>query len=193
MGLYKYLNKIWQDNKAETKDILKKRLIKWRKEPSIIAVNKPTRLDKARSLGYKAKQGFTIARARVSAGGRQRRSIPKGRKPKRYGMRKFSPVRSLQAIAEQRASKKFPNMEVLNSYFVAEDSKNKWFEIIIVDKSHPAIAKDKDVSWITKTRGRAERGLTSAGKKSRSSRRKTAKAIPKRSMKERARRMKRRG
>ncbi|MBW2980991.1 50S ribosomal protein L15e [Candidatus Woesearchaeota archaeon] len=193
MGLYKYLSKIWQDNRAETKGILKERLIKWRKEPAITAVGKPTRLDKARRVGYKAKQGITIARVRIATGGRQRRSLSKGRKPKRYGMRKFSPVRSLQAIAEQRASKKFPNMEVLNSYYVAEDSKSKWFEVIIVDKHHPAIMNDKDISWITNVRGRAERGLTSAGKKSRGSRRNVAKAKPKRSKKEKSRIKKRRG
>lgn len=193
MGLYKYLSKLWQDQKEDLKQIEHDRLIKWRREPSIVVLDKPTRLDKARRLGYKAKQGFTIARIKLSAGGRVRPWISRGRKPKRFGQRRFSAVRSLQAIAEQRVSKKFPNMEVLNSYFVIDDSKQKWYEVILVDKTHPAIKTDKDVSWITEKRGRAERGLTSAGRKSRNSRRLTAKYPAKRSMKDMTRAIKRRG
>jgi large subunit ribosomal protein L15e len=193
MGLYKYLSKLWQDGKSQTKDIRRERLIKWRKEPSIVSMDRPTRLDKARRLGYKAKQGFTIARIRIGAGGRVRPWISRGRKPKRFGQRKFSPVRSLQAIAEQRASRRYPNMEVLNSYIVVEDSKHKWYEVILVDRTHPAVKKDKDVRWITKKRGRAERGLTSAGRKSRISRRKMSKSPAKRSAKDRTRIIKRRG
>lgn len=60
-------------------------------------------------------------------------------------------------------------MEVLNSYWVGEDGKHKWFEIILVDPSHPVIASDPNLNWITKKThtGRAERGLTSVGKKGR--------------------------
>jgi large subunit ribosomal protein L15e len=193
MGMYKYLSKMWQDNHKEMKAILKERMIKWRREPIIVTVDSPTRLDKARRLGYKAKQGVIIARVRIPAGGRHRRSISKGRKPSKYGMRHLSPVRSLQAIAEQRANVRFPNMEVLNSYYVSEDSKQKWFEVILVDRNHPAIINDKDLSWITNVRGRAFRGLTSAGRKSRGSRRIEMKEIPKRNQKLRTRIMKRRG
>ena len=193
MGLYKYLSKIWQDKKSDLKEIERERLIKWRKEPSIVVLDRPTRLDKARRLGYKAKQGFVIARIKLKAGGRVRPWISRGRKPKRFGQRKFSPVRSSQAIAEQRVSRKFPNMEVLNSYFVIEDSKQKWFEVILVDRAHPAIMNDKDVCWISEKQGRAERGLTSAGRKSRNSRRKTAKYPAKRSAKDSTRAIKRRG
>lgn len=172
MGMYKYLTKIWQDAKNKLKPIQKERLIRWRKQPSIVKLDKPTRIDKARRLGYKAKQGFVVARIKLKKGGRNRRSIPKGRRPKRYGMRHFSPTKSLQAIAEQRVNKRFPNLEVLNSYYVGDDGQHVWYEIIMVDKNHPAIKKDKDVNWITSQRKRAFRGLTSAGKKSRNSRRK---------------------
>ncbi len=172
MGMYKYLTKLWQDAKEKIKPIQKERLIKWRKQPSIVKLDKPTRIDKARRLGYKAKQGFVVARIRIKKGGRKKRSIPKGRRPKRYGRTKFSTVRSLQAIAEQRINRKFPNLEVLNSYYAGDDSQYVWYEVIMVDKNHPAIKKDKDINWITTQRGRAYRGLTSAGKKSRGSRRK---------------------
>jgi len=85
------------------------------------------------------------------------------------GMHKIAPGKSLQRIAEERASRRHPNMEVLNSYWVGEDGKHKWFEIILVDPSHPVIASDPNLNWITKKThtGRAERGLTSVGKKGR--------------------------
>jgi len=192
MGLYKYLGNLWQDQKDQLKGLIRERLIKWRKEPSVVVMDNPTRLDKARMLGYKAKQGFTIARIRLGAGGRMRPWVSRGRKPKRFGQH-FSAMKNLQAIAELRANRKFPNMEVLNSYYVAGDSKSKWFEIILVDRSHPAIINDKDVSWIANVRGRAARGLTAAGRRSRGSRRKESKFPAKRSQKDRTRMIKRRG
>ena len=39
--------------------------------------SRPSRLDKARRLGYKAKQGYVIYRVRVRRGGRKR-PVPKG-------------------------------------------------------------------------------------------------------------------
>jgi large subunit ribosomal protein L15e len=192
MGLYKYLNMFWQDQKEQHKDLIRERLIKWRKEPSIVSMDNPTRLDKARMLGYKAKQGFLIARVRLGAGGRNRPSVNKGRKPKRFGQH-FSAMKNLRAIAELRANRKYPNMEVLNSYYVAGDSKSLWYEIILIDRAHPAIASDKDISWIIDQRGRAARGLTAAGKCSRGSRRKESKFPSKRSTKDRTRAIKRRG
>ncbi|KKT75754.1 MAG: 50S ribosomal protein L15e, partial [Candidatus Peregrinibacteria bacterium GW2011_GWA2_44_7] len=40
-----------------------------RKEPVTLVLEHPTRLDRARSLGYKAKQGCIVARQRVGRGG----------------------------------------------------------------------------------------------------------------------------
>ena len=170
MGMYKYLSKIWQDSKKETAPIQKERLIKWRRQPVIVKLDKPTRIDKARRLGYKAKQGFVVARTRVQKGGRTRQSIPKGRKPSGYG-RHYSPTQSLQARAETKANRKFPNLEVLNSYYAGDDGKYVWYEIILVDKHHAAIQKDKDINWIVNHRGRAYRGKTSAARKSKGARR----------------------
>jgi large subunit ribosomal protein L15e len=176
MGMYKYLVDFWQNAKDKVTPLQKERLIKWRKQPAVVKVDKPTRLASARKLGYKAKQGFVIVRARIEKGKRKRRSLPLGRKPKRYGTY-FTTTRNLQSILEQRVSRKYPNLEVLNSYWVGDDSKHIWYEIILVDPNHPSIQNDKDVRWITETpsRGRAERGLTPAGKKSRKSRRKKVK------------------
>jgi len=58
-------------------------------------------------------------------------------------------------------------MEVLNSYYLAEDGQHKWFECILVDRAHPSVKTDKRLGWISDKKGRAHRGLTSAGKKSR--------------------------
>lgn len=172
MGMYKYLKANWENNKELLNSIMKERLIKFRRQPVVTVVDKPTRLDKARRLGYKAKQGFVIARVRILKGGRKRPSIARGRKPSKYGLAHFSTTLNRQAIAEQKANRKFPNMEVLNSYYVAEDGKYVWYEVILVDRSHPAIKSDKDVGWITTKRGRAYRGLTAAARRSRGARRK---------------------
>jgi large subunit ribosomal protein L15e len=90
------------------------------------------------------------------------------------GVLKFKPAKSLRLIAEERATRKFPNMEVLNSYWVGEDGRSKWFEVILVDPHSPSIKTDKDVGWITEKqhKRRAFRSLTSAGKKVRSLRNK---------------------
>lgn len=149
---------------------MKRRLIEWRKQPTIVRVEKPTRLDRARALGYKAKKGFVIARVRVRKGGRSRRLYGRGgRKPSKAGLRKFTPGKSLQWIAEEKAQRKFPNLEVLNSYYVGEDGQYKYYEVILVDPNQPTIKKDKNIGWIAEKqhRKRVFRGLTSAGKKAR--------------------------
>ena len=76
---------------------------------------------------------------------------------------------SIQRIAEARADRKYPNLEVLNSYWVGEDGKNKWFEVILVDPFHPVIKSDKNLNWVCdpSVRDRAARGKTSAGQKGR--------------------------
>ncbi|MEM5870716.1 MAG: 50S ribosomal protein L15e, partial [Candidatus Aenigmatarchaeota archaeon] len=78
-----------------------------------------------------------------------------------------TPKKSLQLIAEEKAARKYRNLEVLNSYLVADDGVYKYFEIIMVDPHHPVIKSDKNINWICNQRGRVFRGLTSAGKKMR--------------------------
>jgi large subunit ribosomal protein L15e len=146
---------------------LAKRLTKWKKDPVVKRIERPTRLDRARTLGYKAKQGVVLVRTRIKKGGRHREKIKKGRKPSKSGLRHFTTSLSLQAIAEKRAVKKFPNLEVLNSYYLADDGKYRYYEVILIDPHHPVIKSDKNKAWIAKQRKRAFRGLTSAGKKSR--------------------------
>lgn len=167
MSLYKHVREAWKDPKEGLGELWRDRLVEWRREPSLVTVDNPTRIDRARSLGYKAKNGFTIVRGRIRRGGRKRRRPKGGRRPKRAGQSKFSPSKSHQRIVEERASRKYPNLEVLNSYRVAEDGSHKWFEVIMVDPDHPEIQSDDDISWIADERGRAERGKTSAGNRGR--------------------------
>lgn len=167
MGLYRYVREAWKDPKENLGDMWRERLVEWRRQPSLVKVERPTRIDRARSLGYKSKNGFTVVRGRVRRGGRKRRRPKGGRRPKRAGQSKFSPSKSHRRIVEERASRKHPNLEVLNSYEVLRDGNYKWFEVILVDPDHPEIKSDKDINWIVDGRGRAERGKTSAGKKGR--------------------------
>ncbi|MDI6905092.1 MAG: 50S ribosomal protein L15e [Candidatus Bathyarchaeia archaeon] len=172
---YKYIAEAWaKPEKSFVDELMRQRLIEWRKQRAIVRVEKPTRLDRARKLGYKAKQGFVIVRVRVRRGGLRKKRPRAGRRPKRMGVKKFKPAKSLRLIGEERAAKKFPNLEALNSYWVGEDGRSKWFEVVMVDPNHPAIKADKDINWICQKQHhrRVFRGLTSAGKKVRGLRRK---------------------
>lgn len=145
------------------------RLIRWRKEGTITPVEHPTRPDRARALGYKAKQGITVVRIKVRRGGLRKRKISKGRRARRKGILKITMNKSIQRIAEERVQKHYPNMEVLNSYPVGQDGMRKWFEVILVDPYSPSVLSDKNLSWISDPAqsSRAYRGLTSAGKRGR--------------------------
>jgi large subunit ribosomal protein L15e len=168
MGTYKYIRDLWKQPKANLKEIWQNRLLVWRKENVTVRIKRPTRLDRARSLGYRAKQGYIIIRQRVDRGGRQRETIRKGRRSKHFGRRK-NVDKSYQSVAEERSVKNYPNCEVLNSYYVGKDGRELWYEVILVDRSHPQILADSRINWIFKNKhkGRVFRGLTSAAKKSR--------------------------
>ncbi|MCD6381972.1 MAG: 50S ribosomal protein L15e [Candidatus Aenigmarchaeota archaeon] len=169
MGFHQILRKLWKKPRRTTG--LKELMKKWRKEPVVTRVEKSTRLDRARSLGYQTKQGYVISRVRVKKGGRKKPRSRAGRRPRRAGVSKFTPSKSLQWIAEEKAARKFPNLEVLNSYWVGDDGVYKYYEVILVDPSHSIIKSDPKIKWIKNRKGRAFRGLTSAGRKSRGLRR----------------------
>jgi len=165
---YKYIAEAWKKpEESFVKELMRQRQIKWRQQPAIHRIENPTRLDKARKLGYKAKQGFVMVRVRVRRGGLRKVRPKAGRRPKRMGVKKFKPAKSLRLIGEERAQRKFPNLETLNSYWVGEDGKSKWFEVVMVDPNHPVIKSDPNVNWMTEKqhKRRVFRSLTSAGKK----------------------------
>ena len=164
-GLYHQLQQAW---KKPNKEQLRISMIEWRSDTSVKKIDKPTRLDKARMLGYKAKKGFVIARVRLARGGRTKPRPTKGRKSRRMTIMKVLKM-NYRWVAEIRAQNTFPNLEVLNSYPLAKDGKYYFFEVILVDPDKPEIQHDPTINWITKRKnqGRVYRGLTSAGKKSR--------------------------
>jgi large subunit ribosomal protein L15e len=164
MGLYKHISKLYKQPKKHLKELQRQRLIEWRRSDAVVRIERPTRLDRARNLGYKAKQGYIVVRVRVKRGGKQRPQIKKGRRPK-HARRKKVISKSYKWIAEERAVKKYKNCEVLNSYFLIKDGIYNWHEVILADRVQ--VSKYKNMEWLAKTKGRVFRGLTSAGKKSR--------------------------
>ncbi|PJE81741.1 50S ribosomal protein L15e [Candidatus Pacearchaeota archaeon CG10_big_fil_rev_8_21_14_0_10_32_42] len=170
-GLYHYIKKAWR--KPDVK-LLRERMTEWRAGNVFTKVEKPLRLDRARSLGYKDKKGFVIIRVRIKRGGHKRSRPNKGRRSKRLHTNKNLKM-NYKWIAEQRVSKKFTNLEILNSYPIGKDGINYFYEVICVDPERPEIKNDRTINWITKpeNQNRAERGLTSAGKKSRGLRNKS--------------------
>ncbi|MBD3388420.1 MAG: 50S ribosomal protein L15e [Candidatus Altiarchaeales archaeon] len=176
MGYSKYVKELYTSKdtmKDKMGDVLVERKKAWRKDKPIVRVENPTRIDRARHYGYRAKQGFIVARVKVRRGSLRKSRPTRGRKPKRMGVRKITAAKSIQRIAEERAAKHYPNLQVLASYWVLEDGKNKWYEVILVDPSHPAIQKDRKIGWMSKQdRGRVFRGKTPAGKKGRGQRNK---------------------
>ncbi|KAG7252158.1 hypothetical protein CRUP_019583 [Coryphaenoides rupestris] len=188
MGAYKYMQELWRKKQSDVlRFLLRVRCWQYRQLSNLHRAPRPTRPDKARRLGYKAKQGrsladagpsssssssgYVIYRIRLRRGGRKR-PVPKGTtygKPVHHGVNQIKFARSLQSVAEERAGRHCGGLRVLNSYWVGEDSTYKFFEVILIDTFHKAIRRNPDTQWITKAvhKHREMRGLTSAGKKSR--------------------------
>jgi large subunit ribosomal protein L15e len=172
---YKYMTEEWNKPDASfVKGLMQQRVIEWRRQSAVNRIERPTRLDKARKLGFKAKQGYVMVRVRIRRGSRKKPRPKTGRRSKRLGVLKLKTAKSLQQMAEERAARKFPNLEVLNSYWTWQDGRYKWFEVLLVDPNHPVIKADEKINWICDKahRGRVFRGLTSAGKKVRGLRKK---------------------
>jgi len=169
-SFYSHIRDAWKaPNEGLLGELQWQRKQQWRREGAIERIERPTRLDRARELGYKAKQGVVVARVCVRKGTARKQRHKAGRRTKRQGVRRITRAKSRQRVAEERASRKYPNLRVLNSYAVGEDGSRKWFEVIMLDPEHPAIRNDADLSWIVDDahRGRAFRGLTSAGDRGR--------------------------
>merc|ERR1719461_2214331 len=131
------------------KYILRLRSWHFRQLPAIHRASRPSRPEKARLMGYKAKQGYVVYRVRVRRGCRKRLA-PKGAtygKPVHEGVNQLKFQRRIQSVAEERAGKALGGLRVVNSYWAAEDSTYKYYEVVMVDPVHKVI--------------------TSAGKKSR--------------------------
>lgn len=169
-SFYSHVRDAWKTYRdADHLELRQRRLYTWRRESVFTRVERPTRLDRARSLGYKAKQGYIVVRTRVRRGSLRKSRFRMGLKPSAMGVAKITASKSIQRIGEERTQKRYPNMEVLNSYWVGDDGRHKFYEVILVDPSHPVILADKKINWIAKSgnTNRVYRGKTSAGQRGR--------------------------
>merc|ERR1719460_2858966 len=106
--------------------LLRLRAWEYRQLPAICRCTRPSRPEKARMLGYKAKQGYVVFRARVRRGGRKK-MVAKGivyGKPRNAGVNKMKATRNLRSIAEERVGRKIGGLRVLNSYWCGEDARH---------------------------------------------------------------------
>ncbi len=143
--MYSHIAETWKSMLKTRSQILKDKAYVWRREPTILRIDSPSRLDRARALGYKAKQGIVVARVRVGRGGMRKQRPVSGRRPKHLGVVHIKQSISMKHVAQRRVGEKFLNMKVLGSYFLYQDGMNSWFEVILVDPNHPAIIKDKEI------------------------------------------------
>jgi large subunit ribosomal protein L15e len=166
MGAYRYIAQTLQKQYKERDEVFRTKVRGWRKGPAIARVERPSNLIRARRLGYKAKQGYMVARVRIDKGRRTRRK-PRGGRKQKSNYLFVQPQISHQAIAEQRVNRRYRNMEVLNSYWVGEDGNFKYFEVILADPAKPSVNISSAIR-----QGKAFRGLTSAGTSRRPSKKK---------------------
>jgi len=133
--------KMWKDNSAE----LREKAVLWRKQNAMIRIAKPSRISRARRLGYKAKQGIVVVRMRVGTGGMRKQRPRGGRRPKHLGVTRIKAAVSMKQVAERRVLERYQNMKLFGSYFLYKDGMYYWFEVILADPSHKRIAKDKEI------------------------------------------------
>src|SRR5919202_6394236 len=152
--MHSYMATTWINMWKSKAGELKSKAILWRTEPTIHRIQRPTRLDRARRLGYKAKQGIIVVRARVGRGGMRKQRPVAGRRPKHLGVTRIKQSVSMRKVAERRVGEKFPNLEVLGSYFLHKDGKYLWYEVVLADPNHPAIFNDKEMRGKLKAFGK---------------------------------------
>ncbi|SGY73755.1 BQ5605_C005g03316 [Microbotryum silenes-dioicae] len=189
MGAYKYIAELHKRKQSDVlRFLLRVRCWEYRQLNVCHRASRPSRPDKARRLGYKAKQGYVIYRIRVRRGNRKK-PVKKGAtfgKPTNQGVNHLKFQRSLRSTAEERVARRCGGLRVLNSYWInqccappaairprchppKQDGVYKYFEVILVDPSHKAIRRDARINWISNPvhKRREARGLTGAGKKNR--------------------------
>ena len=138
-------DQVWLKMLKENPMELRQRAVVLRNENAVTRVEKPSRIARARRLGYKAKQGIIVIRMRVGTGGMRKQRPRGGRRPKHLGVTKIKADVSMKQVAERRVLERYPNMKLLGSYFLYKDGMHYWFEVILADPSHPRIAKDKEI------------------------------------------------
>jgi len=140
-----YQDQVWLRMWKENAPQLRAKAVEWRRQNALVRVERPSRIQKARQLGYKAKQGIVVIRMRVGRGNMRRKRPVAGRRPKHLGVLRIKPALSMQKVAERRVLERHPNMQLLGSYYLYQDRLYLWYEVILADPSHPRIVKDKEI------------------------------------------------
>ena len=139
---YSEIGKTWQRVFHEKEGDLAKRAVQLRRGPTVERLERPSRLDKARMLGYKAKDGVVVVRIKLSRGGMRRKRPTSGRRSKHMGVVRMKSDEPVQHTAERRVLEKYPNLRLLGSYMFWQDGKNSWYECVLIDPLNPSIRKD---------------------------------------------------
>jgi len=122
MGAYKYIRKLWEQRRKTSGTVAT--------APDSVAkgrhgyANRTSDKNRPRSHArIQGKAGLCHGRARVSEA--DMKTAPQGsKKAEKIRFCQLQPEKSKQVIAEEKAARKFPNLEVLNSYWVGEDGPN---------------------------------------------------------------------
>ncbi len=107
------------------------RLVEWRRQPTVNRIEKPTRVERARALGYRENHLNIVTRVKVRKGHPLNPRPRAGRRPKKMGVKKLTLKITHQRIAEQRAQKRYRNMRVVGSYLAGEDGEHQWYEVVL--------------------------------------------------------------
>ena len=133
MGASKYIRKN-EKSIYKNKERVKQLLAESRKGSILERVERPSKLFRAKELGYRAKPGYVVIRARISKGGFRRPRINHARRPSKAGIF-YNLNISKQKIAEGRVMRAYRNMRLLGSYFLVDDGQSSWYEVLIMDAS----------------------------------------------------------
>src|SRR6187551_2064562 len=129
--MYSHIAETWKTMLKTRSPEIKNKAYVWRREPTIHKIEHPSRIDRARALGYKAKQGIIVVRVRVGRGGMRKQRPVSGRRPKHIGVVRIKQGTNMRKIGERRVSEKFPSLEVLGSYYLHKDGRYLWYEVIL--------------------------------------------------------------
>lgn len=134
MGAFKYIKANFEKSFKTRSPDYKKRIQSWRKQSAVVRVENPTNPVRARELGFKASKDFIVVRVRTKRGKVKRPRPDLGRKPAKNRLRE-NPGKSWKWSAEQKAQRLYPNMSVVNGYWVGEDGVAQYFEIIMKNRA----------------------------------------------------------
>ncbi|MER3601268.1 MAG: 50S ribosomal protein L15 [Nitrososphaerota archaeon] len=143
--MYSYMTETWQELWKEKRHLLMSRLVKWRREPAIVRLDKPIRIDRARRVGYKDKPGMVVLRVRVGRKAMRRQRPRAGRRQKALGVKRRKVSLNYVEVALQRARKRYPNLVPLGGYKLFQDGRYVFVELICVDPRAPQILSDREL------------------------------------------------